>query len=153
MKLQKLKRFGVVFALVMSALLAVPVPAQADDYDDFQYCLWEYENMHFAYDAGSFDVYAGRWVDYGLEQQNKPNNPCHDINVEITNTGGFVVRTQICPHPNGPSFSCYSMGWGSLNQFTTYGVSVHSYHLPCGGACTFYFRVETTTSETLRMIY
>lgn len=140
---------AVVLGLIGS--LVVAAPAQADSYTTYQYCHREYDTMNFAYHyaPGNYDVYAGEWHDHQPERLTAPvqPDPCVDINVEIASTGGFVVRTVVCPDGQ----ACYALAWGSLNQFTTFGVTAHSYHLPCGGTCDFLWRVETTTSETLRV--
>jgi len=146
--------FGVVAVAV--TMLFVPSMAKADTYN-YPGCDWGYDTTWFAYDAGSYDVFAGKWHEYGNENS-VPS--CHDINVEIASTGGMTVRTQVCPYTG----SCYVVqpnnGWGALtNLGPTYGVTLHSYHMPC--FCAFRFRIETACTncnranfgETVRVIF
>jgi hypothetical protein len=135
-----MKKFRTAFAVLALALgiLAVPAPAQADNYPWYG-CNIQFETTYKAYyySAGGYWVAAANWLQYGNENS-YPN--CNDINVQLWNTGNVEVRTQVCP----ASGSCYSMGWGSLIQGgTEYGVTLHDYHMPCGGACAFQFRIET----------
>ena len=143
-----------VILLVSVAIAGVTSAAKADNYN-YPGCDWGYDTTWFAYDAGSYDVFAGKWHEYGNENS-FPN--CHDVNVEIASTGGMTVRTQVCPYTG----SCYSMGWGALaNLGPTYGVTLHDYHMPCGGACAFRLRIETACTscnranlgETVRVIF
>ncbi len=140
--------------MLLGPLLAAPAPASADPYNTYQYCHREYKTTSFAYyyAPGGYSVYAHDWEDYnaGVQSAAVLPDPCHDVNVEIASTGGFVVRTVICPYSGAP---CYALAWGSLNQFTTYGVTAPQHQLPCGGVCAFMFRVETTTAETFRLAW
>lgn len=132
-------------ALGLVGVLFVASPAQADPYP-YTGCHTEYDTTYAAYYTGSYWVSAAEWHAYDSTEI-PPGDPCFDINVQIANTGGFTVRTQVCPAP-GQTWSCYSMGWGALTALgPTYGVTLHSYHMPCGGACVFLFRIETSSTN------
>lgn len=106
-------------------------------------CDWQYDTTYRAYfyPQGNYWVSAAEWHDYG----NEASNGCDDIWVQIANTGSMVIRTVVCPVGG----SCYVIqpndGWGSLSTFPgpTFGITLHSYSMPCGGACAFLFRLET----------
>lgn len=144
-----IRRLWTVVATVLLALaggaVVAPGVASADPYP-YVGCHWEYDTTYYAYDAGSYKVSAAEWHLYG-NPEITPDDPCVDINVEIANTGGMTIRTQVCPYP-GQTWSCYSMGWGALAAIgPTYGVTLHSYHMPCSGACVFYWRLETASQS------
>lgn len=128
-------------AAVLTAVGIRVAPAHADPYPWYN-CppYFQTTYLSYYYPAGGYYVAAGPWHEYGTEA----HPGCVDINVEMWNTGGMDIRTQICPY----SGSCYipggAPGWGTLaSPSPTYGVTAHQYHLPCNGACAFRFRIET----------
>lgn len=131
---------GVLFVASV-ALFGVSSAAKADPYPWYN-CGVQFETTYksYYYPQGGYWVAGGPWHDYDAES-NWPQG-CRDINVEKWNTGDIVVRTVICPVVSG---GCYVMqpynGWGSLNTWTPYGVTLHGYNTPQYE--NFLFRIET----------
>lgn len=141
------KRLGSILVATLVALagmLTVSAPAQADT-SPYYGCHVEFDTSYFAYfDSGSGTyISAAEWHAY--DSTTIPaGDPCIDINVQIWNTGGMVVRVQFCPQFSSQNFTCYATGWGSLGwPSPDFGPAAHNYHMPCGGACVFLFRIET----------
>lgn len=149
------KTLGGILAVLATLLgLAVATPAAADPPGDWPDCYSRVYGTTFAYSAGSYNVYAGPWEDYQVGQYKvSPPSICFDINVEVFDTGSFIVRTVICPKPPpAPQFACYALPWGTVTTSIDWGVTAHWYHFPDGDQ--FYFRVETkNSSEGIWLIY
>lgn len=149
------KRFLALAATILgmtAATLVVATPAQADPWPPIG-CISTSANTTHAYGSGGSAVYASGWFNYGADFEYAGSN-CLDLNV-YSPTAPTTVRAQFCPAAGGPSFSCYSMGWGSLTPFAccNHGVTAHWYHFPSNNNLNWLFRIETLgTAEQITLI-
>lgn len=153
----KIGRFLIALAVTLGVAIPAVVispPAHADTYPYQGHCVTQGGfNTVYAYGSGSQAVYAGGWIDYAAAKRLAgTSSTCGDINVTTSQGNAMIVRTQFCPMAGGPQFTCYSMGWGSVNSLSApvgcfCGTSVHYFHFPSNMNYNWYFRIETLGSS------